>query len=67
MKQVLMDIVEAIETAQKRRDQFYMDVHVLRDELGEYFTVLDINLGVYMESRYQLDKKIYHTAWYLTE
>jgi hypothetical protein len=57
----------AQEAAQKKRDTFSMNAHVLKDERGEYFTVLDINLKVMLESNYQLDKTIYYTAWFTTK
>lgn len=60
-----MDIVEATENAKKRRDIYGMDVHVLLDETGEYYTVLDINLSVFLKSPIQIDKTIYYTAWNL--
>jgi hypothetical protein len=60
-----MGILEATEKARKKRDTYDMDVHVLKEEDGKFFTVLKINLTVFLNSSFQLDKKIYYTAWYM--
>jgi len=57
----------AKEAAQKKRDTFKMDAHILKDERGEYFTVLEINLKVMLENDLQIDKNIYFTACYTTK
>jgi len=56
---------EAIRESQKRRDLFKQDVHVLRDNEQQYFTVLDMNLKVSLQNPLLDDKKIYYTAWNL--
>lgn len=58
-----MSLIEAIENAKSKRNIYDMDVYVLRDECGKYFTTLEINLDVFMKSNYQIDKQIYYTAW----
>lgn len=61
-----MTLEAAIYDAQRRRELYHMDVHVLKTEDDDdYFTVLSINLDVFLKSPYQPDKKIYYTAWKL--
>lgn len=59
-----MTLPEAVHLALKRRTLFQMDVHVLSGPDNEFFTVLAINLNVYLEGSYLKDKKIYYTAFF---
>lgn len=60
-----MTLEEACVVSRKRRDLYDMDVHVLCTILGEYFTVLDTNLKIFLAAQSQQDKKIYYSAWKL--
>lgn len=60
-----MILEAACEEARRRRDLFDMDIHVLRDSVGEYFTILDINRPTYINSKMTIDKTLYYTAWKL--
>jgi hypothetical protein len=60
-----LNLGEAIQAAQKKRDKFQMDTYVLRDENGEYFTILAMNLKVMLGWDGQIDKTIHYTAWNL--
>jgi hypothetical protein len=60
-----MSIQDACTAARRRRDLYDMDVHVLCTILGEFFTVLEINLTVFLKAESQKDKHIYYTAWKL--
>ena len=60
-----MTLNEACEVARRRRDLYNMDVHVLRDAIGEYYTILEINRQTFMNSRITIDKTVYYTAWKL--
>jgi hypothetical protein len=60
-----LNLGEAIQAAQKKRDNFQMDTYVLRDENGEYFTILAMNLKVMLGWDGQIDKTIHYTAWNL--
>ena len=60
-----MSLGDACSAARRRRDLYEMDVHVLKSVVGEYFTVLDMNLQVFLNSETQVDKHIYYTAWNL--
>lgn len=62
-----MDLTEAIEIAHKKRDLFKMDVHVLKDNEGKFFSVLSINSHLFLMFDQHVDKKIYYTAWNLTK
>ena len=60
-----MTLVDACTEARRRRDLYDMDVHVLCDNLGDYYTILDINKETFLKSRITIDKIIYYTAWKL--
>jgi len=59
-----MTLPQAVELSVKRREFFQMDVHVLCGPNDQYFTVLAINLDVYLRGNYLKDKKIYYTAFF---
>jgi hypothetical protein len=58
-----MKIDDAVKKARWKRDQYNIDVHVLKDDMNEYYTVLDFNFKIMITS--QKDKKVYYTAWNL--
>lgn len=58
-----MTLEDACAEARRRRDLYDMDVHVLQDTLGKYFTILEINKSTFLNSILTIDKKIYYTAW----
>ena len=60
-----MTLKDACTEARRRRDLYDMDVHVLCDDIGEYYTVLNINLSMFTRSKITIDKLIYYTAWKL--
>ena len=60
-----MTLEEAIESAKRKRDAFTIDTHVMLDDNGKYFSVLDFSLRVMLNYSGQKDKKIYYTAWNL--
>lgn len=60
-----MTLKEAIESAKRKRDAFSIDTHVMLDDQGNYFSVLDFSVKVMMKYSGQKDKKIYYTAWNL--
>lgn len=58
-----MTLEEAIVSAKRKRNAYQIDTHVLRDNMGIYYSVLDFSLSLML--RNQEDKKIYYTAWNL--
>jgi hypothetical protein len=60
-----LNLEEAIQAARKKRDRYNMDTYVLRDENGEYFTILAMNLKVMLGWDGQIDKTIHYSAWNL--
>lgn len=60
-----MTLEEACTVARRRRDLYNMDVHVFRYAMGEFYTVLKINLPIFLSSIFNSDKTIYYTAWKL--
>lgn len=61
-----IDISESLDAIRRsavwKRDHYQQTVHVLKEDDGRYFTVLDQNLKVFLESRFQKDKTIYFTT-----
>lgn len=60
-----MTLEKAIDSAKRKRDAFSIDTHVLRNNDGTYFSVLDFSLKLMLEYKNQFDKTIYYTAWNL--
>lgn len=61
-----IDITESFDVIKRsavwKCDHYKQTVHVLREDDGRYFTVLDQNLKVFLESRFQKDKNVYFTT-----
>lgn len=53
---------DAMKDADRKRDLFLMPVHVLYFEDTGYYSVIDMNLHIYIDNPLFPDKKIYYTA-----
>lgn len=58
-----MILEKAIESAKGKRDAYKLDVYVLKDDDGEYYSIL--NFSVELMLRAQKDQIKYYTAWNL--
>ena len=54
---------KVLEAAKRKSKLFKMPVHILNDGMN-YFSVLDINIGIVLDSDYYPDKKVYTTVLY---
>jgi len=58
-----LSLLNAIEAAKIKRNAFEMDVYVLKDDHGEFYSILSISVEVMLRS--QIDQTKYFTAWNL--